>query len=153
MWRYKDGFVVNEKGKVLDVDGKLDRENRNVGVYPKHGDTNQQWEIVYVDEMPAEPQAGELNREFGILVDKPFHVQSMLPDGRYLDSLSGQMVIKVPNGQGSQLWEFRNADKTIFNHQHKSQAWSVQSNGRSNRMLLQRSNRNWWQLFRYDATS
>jgi hypothetical protein len=39
----KDGFVQNEKGKVLDVAGGIDAENRNIIVYNKHGKINQRW--------------------------------------------------------------------------------------------------------------
>jgi hypothetical protein len=32
MFRYQGASVVNEKGKVLEVVGNVDAENRNVGV-------------------------------------------------------------------------------------------------------------------------
>jgi len=32
MFRYKGASVVNEKGKVLEVVGNVDQENRNIGV-------------------------------------------------------------------------------------------------------------------------
>jgi hypothetical protein len=43
LFRYQDGFVVNEKGKVLDVQGGLDAENRNIIMHTKHGKVNQRW--------------------------------------------------------------------------------------------------------------
>jgi len=32
MWRNKGNQVVNERGKVLEVQGGVDAENRNIGV-------------------------------------------------------------------------------------------------------------------------
>jgi len=45
----------------MDVSGGYDRENRNIIMYRKHNGINQQWDIIYVDEMPAEPKKGEMN--------------------------------------------------------------------------------------------
>jgi len=55
MFRLKDGMIVNEKGKVLEVKNGLDNENVNVEVNNKHGGLSQQWYIVYVDEQKPEP--------------------------------------------------------------------------------------------------
>jgi hypothetical protein len=32
MFRYQGASIVNEKGKVLEVQGGIDQENRNIGV-------------------------------------------------------------------------------------------------------------------------
>jgi len=40
MFRYKEVFVTNEKGKVLEVSGNIDSENRNIGVQKKNGGFN-----------------------------------------------------------------------------------------------------------------
>jgi hypothetical protein len=40
MFRYQDAFVTNEKGKVLEVQGNVDSENRNIEARPKHGRIN-----------------------------------------------------------------------------------------------------------------
>jgi NADPH-dependent glutamate synthase beta subunit-like oxidoreductase len=49
MFKYQGAFVVNERGKVMDVSGGKDRENQNIHSWKKHGGLNQQWDIVYVD--------------------------------------------------------------------------------------------------------
>ena len=49
MFRVEGAYIVNEKGKVFDVSGGVDDENRNIIVYNKHGKLNQQWDIVYAD--------------------------------------------------------------------------------------------------------
>ena len=76
MFRYQDGLVVNERGKVLDVQGGVDAENRNIMIYNKHGKINQQWDIVYVDEWKGEPTKGQLNKRFGLYVERDFYVVS-----------------------------------------------------------------------------
>jgi predicted transcriptional regulator len=43
MFRNQDGFIVNEKGKVVAVDGGLDNENRNIIVEQKNGRVSQRW--------------------------------------------------------------------------------------------------------------
>jgi hypothetical protein len=63
MFRYQGGFIVNEKGKVVEVQNQgdnTDMENRNIQVSNRGGDLRQQWEVVYVDEY-SEPKKGELN--------------------------------------------------------------------------------------------
>jgi hypothetical protein len=109
MWRNKnDGFIMNEKnGKVIAVDGGLDNENRNIVVENKNGKVHQRWKIVYVDEYEKEPTKGQLNKKFGLYVERDFYVVSQLPDNRYLDLINNRnMVIKIPNGRRTQVWYF-----------------------------------------------
>jgi hypothetical protein len=80
---------VNERGKVMDVDGGQDVENRNIIVWNKHGGLNQQWDVIYVDEYPAEPVKGELNEQFGLYVERPFYITSELGEHRLLTTISG----------------------------------------------------------------
>jgi len=53
-----DGFITNEKGKVIAVDGGLDNEQRNIVVEPRNGKVGQRWRVVYVDEYKGEPTKG-----------------------------------------------------------------------------------------------
>jgi hypothetical protein len=107
MFKYQDAFVVNEKGKVLDVQGAVDAENRNIMIYNKHGKINQQWDIVYADEWKGEPGKGELNEKFGLYVERDFHIVSQLPENRYIDLINNRnMVIKTSNGRRTQTWYF-----------------------------------------------
>ena len=69
-------FFTNEKGKVMDVSGNLDAENRNIIMYKKHGGLNQQWDLIYADEYKGEPVKGELNERFGLYVERPFYIVS-----------------------------------------------------------------------------
>jgi hypothetical protein len=43
-----------------------------MGVQNKNGEDHQQWELIYADELPAEPKKGEMNKDFGFRVDIPF---------------------------------------------------------------------------------
>jgi hypothetical protein len=40
MFKYQGAFVVNEKGKVIEVQGNKDEENRNIVVDNKDGQLN-----------------------------------------------------------------------------------------------------------------
>jgi hypothetical protein len=82
----KDGeFIVNEKGKVLDVQGGVDAENRNIIVHARHGKVNQRWKVIYADEYPDEPKKGELNEKFGLYVERDFYLVNAMSSNRYLD--------------------------------------------------------------------
>jgi hypothetical protein len=74
MFRYQDSHLVNEKGKAMDVQGGSDTENRNILMWNKHNGKNQQWDIVYVKDMPAEPKKGELNVGYGLVVERDFFI-------------------------------------------------------------------------------
>jgi hypothetical protein len=107
MFRYQGGFVTNEKGKVMAVSGGLDNEQRNIVVENKNGKVHQRWKVVYVDEYEEEPTKGQLNKKFGLYVERDFYVVSSLPDKRYLDLINNRnMVIKTPNGRRTQVWYF-----------------------------------------------
>ena len=102
IFRYKGQHIVNDKGKVLDVHGAQDHENRNVILWKKHNGRNQRWKIIYVDQMKPEPKKGQLNTEFGMYVERYFFIKSHMPSGRYVDLISRNLVLKTPNGRKSQ---------------------------------------------------
>jgi hypothetical protein len=41
LFRYQANYVVNERGKVMDVSGGKDDENKNIIMYNKHKGLNQ----------------------------------------------------------------------------------------------------------------
>jgi hypothetical protein len=91
--------LVNEHGKVMDIQDNVDVENRNILMENKHGRINQQWDLVYADEYPEEPGKGELNKNFGIYVQRPFYIVSQMKSNRYLEVIDGKrVVIKTQNG-------------------------------------------------------
>jgi hypothetical protein len=102
MWRSDGRYIVNEKGKVLEVQNQnlnTDMENRNVMVNNRGNDIRQQWSVVYVDEY-SEPKKGELNEDFGLYVERDFYVVSQMGSHRYLDLINNRnFVIKTANGR------------------------------------------------------
>ena len=100
MFKYEGAFITNIKNnKAMDVSGNRDRENQNIIVHGKHGGLNQQWDIVYVDEWKGEPKKGEMNEEFGFIVDEDFYIISDMPQHRYLQALNDRnLVVKTKNG-------------------------------------------------------
>jgi hypothetical protein len=113
MFRYKNNNIVNEKGKVMDVVGGYDGQHRNIQVFQKNNGLGQQFELVYVDEMPAVPKKGELNKSWGLYVERPFHIVSSLDSEKYIDLIGNNAVIKTPNGRTSQSWWFDQKTRTI----------------------------------------
>lgn len=57
---------------------------------------------MYVDEWKGEPGKGELNEDFGLYVERDFHVVTQLSSGRYLDLINNRnMVIKTSNSRNT----------------------------------------------------
>jgi len=94
--------------------------------------------------MPDIPKKGELNKEFGLYVERPFHVVSALASHRYLDLIGNNMVIKTPNGFPSQVWYFDQASKTIKSEEQKHRSWDIQSEGRSTNVQIWNTNSQWF---------
>jgi len=119
-------------------------------VHKKDGKINQQWDIVYADEMPAEPKKGELNKKFGLFVERDFYIVSQLASHRYLDLINNRnMVIKVPNGRNTQKWYFDQKSLTIKTRLN-NQSWDIQSAGKTNNMQVWSTNSGWFQVFKYE---
>jgi hypothetical protein len=115
MFKYEDSHIVNERGKCMDVSGGVDAENRNIIMWNKHNGLNQQWDVIYVEDMKPEPKKGEMNDDFNLVVERPFHIISELPSHRFLDLIGRNVVIKTPNGFNTQTWWFDQRTKTIKN--------------------------------------
>ena len=49
MFSYEKGWIINEKGKAVDVAGGIDVENRNIQVSNKNSALSQQWDVIYAD--------------------------------------------------------------------------------------------------------
>jgi len=103
MFRLDGAYIANERGKVMDVHGGVDAENRNIIVWNRHKGLNQQWDIVYADEWKGEPTKGEFSPRFGLYVERPFYIVSQLGSNRYLDLINSRnFVIKTQNGRNTQ---------------------------------------------------
>jgi hypothetical protein len=144
MWRRKGLQITNERGKVFDVEGGIDDENRNIIAWNRHGKVNQQFDVVYADQWKGEPTKGQLNKDFGLYVDRTFYVISQMGGRRYLDLINNRnMVIKTRNSRKTQLWWFDQKSRTIKTRLN-NQSWDIQSNGKSMEFRVYSTNSNWW---------
>jgi hypothetical protein len=104
---------------------------------------------VYADEYPGEPTKGQLNKKFGLYVERDFYVVSALNSHRYLDLINNRnFVIKTSNGRKSQKWYFHQQSLTIRTR-YNNQSWDIQSAGRTNNMQIWSTNSGWFQVFKY----
>jgi hypothetical protein len=127
----------------MDVSGAKDNENQNVLMWNKHGKLNQQWDLVFVDEWKTY-QKGELNNEFGLYVERDFHILTELSSHRYLSIANGKdMMIKTPNGFKSQIWYFHQDSLTIRTREN-NRSWDIKNSGRTNNMQVWTTNSGWY---------
>ena len=145
MFKYESPYMINwQNAKVMDVSGGKDNENANIIMYKKHGGLNQQWDVIYADEYPDEPKKGELNKKFGLYVERPFYIVSELGANRYLDLINNKdFVIKTRNGRNTQEWFFDQKTLTIKT-QYNKKSWDIISSGKTNKMQVYSTNSNWW---------
>jgi hypothetical protein len=144
MFRIDGAFITNEKGKVMEVQGNVDAEGRNIGAQHKNGNINQQWDVIYADEWKGEPGKGELNEEFGLYVERPFYIISQLPSNRYLDLINNRnFVIKTKNGRNTQVWWFDQKSLTIKTKLN-NQSFDIQNSGKTRNMQVWSTNSGWW---------
>jgi hypothetical protein len=144
MWRYEAPYLVNEKGKVLDVQGQIDTEGRHIAVSPKDGKMSQQWDIVYLDDWKGEPKKGEMNTDTGFFVQRPFYLVSELKANRYLDLINNRnAVIKTRNGRNTQVWYFDQTTLTVKTKLN-NQSWDIPSSGKAKTFQIWSTNSNWW---------
>jgi hypothetical protein len=144
MWTRKGLQITNIRGKVFDVQSGQDTENRNVIAWTRHGRINQQFDIVYADQWKRDPKKGELNKDYGLYVDRTFFIVSRMKTGRYLDIINNRnIVIKTRNGRRTQMWYFHQQSLTIRTR-YNNQSWDIQSNGKSQEFRIYSTQSRWW---------
>jgi membrane carboxypeptidase/penicillin-binding protein PbpC len=143
MFRMKGKYLTNEKGKVMWVQGDSDTEQRYIYSATRKNATSQQWDIIYADQWKRDPRKGELNRRFGIYVDRTFSVVSQLGSRRYLDIIGRGFVIKTSNGRKTQHWYFHQQSLTIRTRSN-NQSWDIKSSGKTSDMQVWSTNSGWW---------
>jgi hypothetical protein len=136
MFRVEGSHILNEgknnKQTAVSVQSNTDNENRHITVNENPDNRiAQQWEVVYADEWKGEPGKGELNKDFGLYIERPFYIQSALGQKRYLSVVNNrQMVIKTPNSLKSQIWWFDQKSYTIKT-KINNQSWDIKSAGKT----------------------
>jgi hypothetical protein len=144
MFRYRGGFLQNERGKVMDVHGNRDEEHRNIIVWNKHGRTNQQWDLIYADAYPKDPKKGELNKDFGLIVERDFYMVTHMRSGRYIEVVDGRnLVIKTRNGRNTQKFYFHQQSLTIRSRSN-NQSIEITNNGSKPNLRTGSTNSKWW---------
>jgi hypothetical protein len=89
------------------VQGDIDAEQRYIYSKSRKNHVSQQWDIIYADQWKRDPRKGELNKRFGLYVDRDFYIISQLSRHRYLDVIDNTYVaIKTRNGRKTQSWYF-----------------------------------------------
>jgi membrane carboxypeptidase/penicillin-binding protein PbpC len=134
---------MNERGKVMDVHGARDDENRDIIVWNKHGRVNQQWDLIYVSDWKRDPKKGELNEDFGVYVERDFYIQTQMKSKRYLDLIGRNLVMKTKNGRNTQVWYFHQQTLTIRSKSN-NQSWDIKSAGKTSTMQVWSSSGKWW---------
>jgi hypothetical protein len=144
LFRFQGNYVVNERGKVMDVSGGVDDENKNIIMYKKHKGLNQQWDVIYADEYPEEPKKGEYNEQFGMYVERDFHIVSQMKSNRYLDLINNRnFVIKTANGRNTQTWYFDQKSLTIKTRLN-NQSFDIKNAGKTRNMQVWSTNSGWF---------
>jgi hypothetical protein len=87
---------------------------------------------------------GELNPDYGLIVEEPFFINTMLPSGRFLDIVAGEFVIKTQNARDTQVWWFDQKTKTIKSKSDKTKSWNIANSGKSTKMQLWNTNEGWF---------
>jgi hypothetical protein len=128
----------------MDVQGGVDADNRNILAWKKHGRVNQQFDIIYADQWKRDPKKGELNKQFGLYVERTFSIVSHMGSKRYLDIVNNRnIVIKIRNGRRTQKWYFDQRSLTIKTR-YNNQSWDIKNSGKTNEMQIWTTNSGWW---------
>jgi len=123
MWTLTaDGHLFTEKSQVHGnrnyavVQSNVDSQGR--AVYREHKEKKsdednwyQLWDIVYVDDAPSLTEG--FAEEWGMYINRPFHIISEHGENRFLDLISNRAVIKTRNGRDSQIFRFDMTYRTI----------------------------------------
>lgn len=99
---------------------------------------------MYVDAMKPDPKKGELNRDFGLYVERPFFIVSQLGKHRYLDMIGHKLVIKIPNNRKTQQFWFDQKTKTIKSMNNKNWSFTIESSGGSRVIRMWHARAQWF---------
>jgi len=122
MWTYAEsGHLYTDKARDTSnqyfavVQSNVDSEGRAVyreTTRKNDGDNwYQLWDIVYCDSAPN-LESG-YNSDWGMWINRPFHIVSEFGEGRFLDLVSNRGVIKTRNNRESQVFRFDMRYRTI----------------------------------------
>jgi hypothetical protein len=135
IFKWQAPFLRNNKenGRVMEVHGGVDTENRDIVMSTFNGKKEQQWDLVYAKDWKGEPTTGQWNREYGFIVNKDFYIISLLGQGKYIDYVGRDLVLKTQNGRASQKWYFDQPSRTVRGRS-VNQSIEIKSSGKSSDM-------------------
>jgi hypothetical protein len=100
-------------------------------IYKKHNGLNQQWDIIYIDELKPELVKGDFDPDFGMFVEREFSIITNMGSGRYVDTVDNNLVIKTRRNSNTQKWYYDRISRTIKNSETKK-SWDIVNSGRGN---------------------
>jgi len=148
MWTFADtGHIHTSKSResahdyYAVVQSNVDAENRAVHrENNKKNEDYQKWDIVYVDEAPDTEKG--FASEWGMHINRPFHIISEFGENRFLDLISNRAVIKTQNNRNSQVFRFDMKYRTI-KVQGYSTEWSHSLDMRNQWMYVYGTGSQW----------
>jgi hypothetical protein len=154
MFTYTGTHIKNiQNGKCLDLNN-IDTLNTNALFYGyNQGKKSQQWAVIYIDEMTKEYKTGELNKEYGLPVNKDFYIISQLPTRRFLSAMSASEVsikTRFDRNAHAQKWYFEQATRTIKSRRFKT-ALTFERNGAGVKTHLSTGAGYWYQLHKFQG--
>ena len=134
-----------QNAKVLEVQGNVDQEGRNVGVNTRNNNRHQRWTIIYVDKKAKEITKG-VNRRFGFYVNRPFYIVSRMWMKRVIEVVGGRnLVIKTRvKNRNTQKFVFDQVSKTIKSVAYRGRSLDISNSGRSANLQIWNTNSRWW---------
>ena len=118
----------------------------------KNGGKHQQWDLIYVKDMPRALGKGDFHPDFGFIILTDFHIVSALPSQRYLDLISYNCALKTSNGFNSQVWFFDHKSRTIKSRKTPSYSLQISSSGNNPKMVITSTSSKWWMIWRMEGS-
>lgn len=134
-------MIINEKGKVMDVEGGRDAEGQNVIVWGRHNGKNQQWDIIYSDLPPPRVE----------FEDRPFFIVNQMAGKRLLTLEGKNFVVRSRNNSPEQLFRFDSSSRTIKMFANQQDSIAIEHSGRGRNLISHKTDGGWYQEFHIDG--
>lgn len=128
---------------MFDVAANRDSEGANVLLFKKHGAVNQQFDILYLDEMKSPLSTGDFDPDFGFYCNREFSVISKMAGKKYIDTIGDNLVLKSRSTTTTQKWMYDIQTRTIINPVTKL-AWDIAGEGKETNVQVHKSSSSWW---------
>lgn len=112
------------------------------------------WDLTYLDELKGEYKTGELNKEYGWIVNTDFYIVSQMPSRRFLTKIGSYGVgikTRYEIGTNTQKWYFDERTKNLKNRAQAAWSLEIQNNGKSSSARLYTGSHYWWHRHRFNG--